>query len=188
MSNKISVQEYEEMGKINTKKALDELQKTLLERANNEQSGTDSESDYDFENTIDKPVSKTITKVHNNSSSDDRAMCMFNNLIDRNQMLQDKLSKSENNYENLKRKMRDLEKKEYTQMVQYTSLESKNQDFTEELKRKNEIIGTKNKLITSNAKMGYINRFIIVGQFLIITYMYLINNLDKIDNLFKVIS
>lgn len=188
MSNKISVQEYEEMGKINTKKALDELQKTLMERANNEQSGSDSESDYDFENTIDKQVSKTTSKFQNNTSSDDRAMCMFNNLIDRNQMLQDKLSKSENSYENLKRKMRDLEKKEYTQMVQYTSLESKNQDLTDELKKKNEVIVVKNKLITSNARMGYINRFIIIGQLLIMTYMYLINNLDKMDNLFKVLS
>jgi hypothetical protein len=188
MSNKISVQEYENMGKINTKKALEELQKTLVERANTEQSGSDSESDYDFENTIDKKVSKTTHKFQTSSSSDDRAMCMFNNLIDRNQMLQDKLSKSENNYENLKRKMRDLERKEYTQMVQYTSLESKNQDLTDELKKKTEIIVVKNRLITSNARMGYINRFIIIGQLLIMTYIYLANNLDKMDNIFKIIS
>ena len=84
--------------------------------------------------------------------------------------------------------MRDLEKKEYTQMVQYTSLESKNQDLTEELTKKTEIIVTKNKLITSNARMGYINRFIIIGQLLIMTYIYMINNLDKMDNLFRVIS
>ena len=200
MSNKISVQEYEEMGKINTKKALDELQKTLLERANsNDQSGTDSdsESDYDFENAVQR-VSKTAAKSHNYTSSDDRAqnytssddraMSMFNNLIDRNQMLQNKLSKSENSYENLKRNMRDLEKKEYTKMIEYTSLEAKNQDFIEELKNKTDIIVTKNKLITSKARMGYINRFIIIGQLLIMTYMYLINNLDKMDNLFKVIG
>ena len=186
--SKMSTKEYEELGKINTKKALEELQKTIENRVIEEELDTESDSDYEFDSNTDKQFCMSAPKFQNNSDSDDRAMCMFNNLIDRNQMLQDKLYKSENSFENLKRKMRELEKKEYTQMVQYTSLESINDDLSEELKKKHEIINVKNKLIISNVRIGYINRFIIIGLVLLMTYIYLINNLDKMDNLFRVIN
>jgi len=193
-SNKISVAEYEEMGKITTRKALEELQKTMEMRNADKSIDSDSESDYELENNIVSEISRSdrnINRIVKNNSlsipsnSDDRAMCMFNNLIDRNQTLQDKLSKTENSYENIKRKFKELEKKEYTQMVHYTSLESKVGDLELDLKKKEETITNKNSLIKSSTRMGYINRFIIIAQILIISYLYMVSNLDNIDRMIK---
>ena len=55
--------EYNEIGKATTKKALEELHKTL-EREKSKpsesesDSDSDSDSDYDFENRVDKKISK----------------------------------------------------------------------------------------------------------------------------------
>ena len=87
----------------------------------------------------------------------------------------------------MKRKYRDLEKKEYTQMVHFTSLESKSEDFNVELKKRNEIILKQNKVIIRNTRTGYLTRFIIIGQLLLMAYIYLINDIDSIDSIFNVI-
>ena len=91
-SNKISVAEYEEMGKITTRKALEELQKTMEMRNADKSIDSDSESDYELENNIVSEISRSdrnINRIVKNNSlsipsnSDDRAMCMFNNLYNK---------------------------------------------------------------------------------------------------------
>lgn len=196
----MSIEEYERTGKDYTQRALMELQDQL--KNFNPNKNVDSDDSMDIDNDNNNTIkmtsiqdelskyrlenSKIITKEKIRDK--DKFIIMFEEVMDRNNILIRKNSKLENKLKKLQTEITQIQTREHNKNVFANSKTLENADLLKDKKMLELKLTNKKDEIEKYERFNYIGRFVIGTQFLIMTYMYVVLNADKFlinTNFFK---